>query len=98
MNDEEINHRSLALLGCMLAGLALSVPSLLLYNRLLDAAASAGLAVADWLQSCLGLAAALLPMVLLVRRSARRLNLRYPDTPDRRVPEAHERPSAHKLR
>lgn len=98
MNDEEINHRSLALLGCLLAGLALTIPALLLYNGALELGSAYGLELPGWLQSCIGLAVALLPLVLLVRLAAGKLNLRYPETADRRVPEAHERPSAHKRR
>jgi len=52
--------------------------------------------LADWLESVLGLLIAFLPMILLIRLGAKRLHLRYPDSQPGRIPEAHERPSAHK--
>jgi hypothetical protein len=77
----------------MLGGCLLMIPAAWLGHELLIR-----VDWAPWLESVLGLVVAFCPMVVLVRIAVKRLHLRYPDSPPGRIPEPHERPSAHKRR
>jgi hypothetical protein len=91
MESSESNTRSLVFLACMMSGLFLMIPAAWAGHFLLSR-----VELADWMESVIGLAIALAPLVLLIRFAARRLELRYPDSAPGRIPEPHERPSSHK--
>jgi len=91
MTPSESNTRGLVVLACMFGGCILVIPAAWLGNELFRR-----IDLAPWLESALGIAIALLPMLLLVRFAAKQLQRRYPDSLPTRIPEAHERPSAHK--
>lgn len=89
--EEEIRTRSLAFLFCLLIGLPLTPLSLGGFHLLLQALVGAGLRPPSWLESLLGLTAALLPLLAMVHFTRRWLHRRYPHSASRKVPEAWER-------
>jgi len=91
MSPTESNTRGIALLACMLGGCLLMIPAAWLGNELLIR-----VELAPWLESVIGIIIAFLPMILLGRFAVKCLDRRYPDSPPGRIPEAHERPSAHR--
>jgi|GEM_PF-3581076 len=95
--EQESHNRSLIFFGCLIAGLALMIPAAYLHNICIQGLSRFNIIPPGWVQSLTGFGTAFLPMVLLIRRASAYLTKRYPNSPARKIPEAHERPSAHKL-
>jgi hypothetical protein len=88
----ESNTRALIFFGCISAGLFLMIPAAWIGHTVLES-----VELSPWLESLLGFIIALTPTALLTRFAARKLDRRYPDSIPGRIPEPHERPSAHRL-
>lgn len=87
----ESNTRALVFFSCMVAGLILMIPAAWLSNALLGS-----VDLTPWLESVTGLIIALAPLAVLARVATRKLDQRYPDSVPGKIPEPHERPSAHR--
>lgn len=87
----ESNTRALVFFGCILGGLLLVIPAAWLGHLILDA-----VEWPSWMESVLGLAIALTPLGVLIRLAAVKLDAHYPDSAPGKIPEPHERPSAHR--
>lgn len=91
MSHTESTARGLIFLACVVGGLLLMIPAAWLGHLLLSR-----VDLAPWLESLAGLGIALFPVILLARIAVKHLNTRFPDSPPGRIPEPHERRSAHK--
>jgi len=95
-NQNESNHRNTLFMGCLLLGLILTVPAVHLHHGLMQLLERAGHPFPVWFRDFTGLLFAVSPLGYLALITTRHLNRCYPGSPARKIPEPHERPSAHR--
>ncbi|MGA0332412.1 MAG: hypothetical protein ACO3N7_02100 [Kiritimatiellia bacterium] len=73
------------------------IPAMFLHEALIHVLEKWRLAPQGWGRALTGLIFAFTPVTLLTLWANRLLHRKYPDSLPRRIPEPHERPSAHRL-